>query len=71
MTTVSPPLLPEDKMAPTMAYLHSDVPPNMTLAEYRRANKRPSRRPLVNPRRKARIMHARLTFDELLREEMA
>jgi hypothetical protein len=62
---------PEDTMAPTMAYLHSDIPPSMTVAEWRRANKRPTRNPRFNRRRKAHRSHARLSFDELLREEMS
>jgi hypothetical protein len=71
MTTQSPTTLPEDTMAPTMAYLHTDIPPQMTVAEWRRANKRPTRHPLFNMRRKARRAHATLSFDELLREEMS
>jgi hypothetical protein len=54
-----------------MADLPGDVPPNMTLVEFQRANKRPSRHPRLNPRRKAHLLHARLSFDQLLREEMS
>jgi hypothetical protein len=58
-------------MAPTMAYLQTDIPPQMTVAEWRRANKRPTRHPRFNMRRKAHRGHARLSFDQLLREEMS
>jgi hypothetical protein len=71
MTTASLPTYQEHTMAPTMAYLDSDVPANMTLTEWRRANKRPTRHPRFNPRRKAHRGHARLSFDQLLREEMS
>jgi hypothetical protein len=71
MTTALLPTYSEDNMAPTMAYLETDVPAHMTLTEWRRANKRPTRRPLFNPRRKAYRVHAKLSFDQLLREEMS
>jgi hypothetical protein len=66
-TTTSEPAM----TAPTMAYLECDIPANMTIAEWRRANKRPTRNPIFNPRRKAHRNHARLSFDQLLREEMS
>jgi hypothetical protein len=70
--TVLFPTTPEYTMtAPTMAYLECDVPANMTLADWRRANKRPTRTPRFNPRRKAHRSHARLSYEELLREEMS
>ena len=70
--TVLLPTTPEHTMtAPTMAYLESDIPANMTIAEWRRANKRPTRHPIFNPRRKAHRAHAKLSFDQLLREEMS
>jgi hypothetical protein len=66
------PTTPEYTMtAPTMAYLECDIPANMTIAEWRRANKRPTRRPLFNPRRKAHRSHSRLSDEQLLREEMS
>jgi hypothetical protein len=54
MTTTALTTYEEDKLAPTMAYLECDIPPRMTLAEYRRARTQPTNRRRFRTRRNAR-----------------